>query len=255
MFGFARTTGLYRFLLAAFLFGITGARLLAAPATDVKSLAAATTTFLRKYVSAEGQVNYRAIKSSPAELNGLLKQVQTQKAQSLTPAEAKAFYLNAYNLLVIGAVVENYPLTSVMKVPGFFDQTRLTVAGEKMTLNELETNKLRKPYNDPRVHFALVCAAKGCPRLSREAYLPATLDAQLTAQAQRVLQDASFIRVNEGAKKVLLSEIFKWYEADFKASGKTVVAYINQFRGNQPIAAGFTTDFYPYDWALNEGGR
>ncbi|WP_167851917.1 DUF547 domain-containing protein [Hymenobacter elongatus] len=227
----------------------------AVAAADVKALAAATDTFLKKYVSPEGNVNYRAVKSSPAQLNTLVQQVQTMAVQSLTPAEKKAFYLNAYNVLVIGAVLESYPLTSVMKLPGFFDKKQLTVAGEKMTLNELETNKLRKPYNDPRVHFALVCAAKGCPQLSREAYTPAKVEAQLTAQAQRVLRNPKFIRVEESTKKVQLSEIFKWYDADFKATGKSTVAYINQFRGRQLIPAGFTTDYYTYDWTLNDSGR
>lgn len=254
MFG-CTSWGRWLRLFFVILLALPTTELAAAPAADVNSLATATTTFLQKHVSAEGQVNYQAIKASPAELNSLLKQVQTLNVQALSAAEKKAFYLNAYNLVVIGAVVESYPLTSVMKVPGFFDKQIHLVAGEKLTLNELENTKLRAPYHDPRVHFALVCAAKGCPRLSRQAYAPATVEAQLTSQAQRVLQDSQFIRVEEGQKKVLLSEIFKWYEADFKATGKPVTAYINQFRGGRPIPAGFVTDYYSYDWSLNDGSR
>ena len=210
------------------------------------------TAYYQKVVSADGLVNYAALSRDAAPLKLLLRQVNTFDAASASPAERKAFYLNAYNLLVMGAVADNYPLTSVMKVPGFFDKKEYTVAGEKMTLNDLETNKLRKPYADPRIHFALVCGALGCPRLRREAYAPATLDAQLTEQTQRALQDPKFVRVDEAAKKVLISEIFKWYEADFKATGKFTLAYINQYRGRQPIPATYTTDFYSYDWSLNE---
>jgi len=227
----------------------------APPAHDATALAAATTVFLRHYVSAEGQVNYQALQARPAALRALLRQVQTFEPKAASAAERKSFYLNAYNLTVIGAVVDHYPVASVMKIPGFFDLTRYLVAGEKLTLNELEASKLRQPYADPRIHFALVCAARGCPRLSREAYSPGPLDAQLTAQARRVLTDPEFVRVDTGARKVLVSEIFRWYAADFKLGSTTILAYINQFRSVQLIPAGFTTDYYSYDWTLNDWGR
>jgi hypothetical protein len=223
--------------------------ILAAPAAP--SFSAATSAFLQKHVNAEGNVNYAAIKKQPAELNTLLETVRSFDAKTASAAERKAFYLNAYNLTVIGAVVEKFPLTSVMKVPGFFDKSQHTVAGEKMTLNDLENEKLRKPYNDPRIHFALVCAAKGCPRLSREAYEASSLDAQLTAQARRVLTNPAFIRPDAGGKKVLVSELFKWYADDFKAPGSALIPYLNQYRSTQPIPATYTVDYYTYDWALN----
>ena len=219
----------------------------AAPPT----LPAATASLLAKVVDAQGNVNYAALKRNPAELQALLKRIDAFDAAAAKPADREAFYLNAYNVLVIGEVVERYPLESVEKVPGFFDKNLVRVAGEQLTLNDLETRKLRQPYADPRVHFALVCGARGCPRLSRTAYDGAQLDAQLTAQARRVLQDPTFIRVDAKARKAQISQIFKWYEADFQASGKTGVAYVNQYRGGQIISATFSVDYYPYDWALN----
>ncbi|WP_426059382.1 DUF547 domain-containing protein [Hymenobacter sp. B1770] len=223
----------------------------AAVAAAPPALPAATSAFLAKFVDADGNVNYGAIKRNPLELQGLLKRVASFDAAAAQPDDRKAFYLNAYNLLVIGEVVARYPLESVEKVPGFFDKNLVSVAGEKLTLNDLETKKLRQPYNDPRVHFALVCGAKGCPKLNRAAYLANSLDTQLTIQTQKVLQSPSFIRVDDKARKVLLSQIFKWYDADFKASGKTGVAYVNQFREGKTIPATYAVDYYPYDWSLN----
>lgn len=228
-----------------------GVALAGLPTSVPAPLPTATSTFLAKFVNAEGNVNYAAIKRNPLELQGLLKRIAAFDAASATPTDREAFYLNAYNLLVIGEVVAHYPLESVQKVPGFFDKNLVSVAGEKMTLNELEAKKLRQPYADPRVHFALVCGAKGCPRLSRTAYAATQLDAQLTTQARKVLQDPTFIRVDTKAGKVQLSQIFKWYEADFKASGKTGVAYVNQFREGKAIPATYAVDYYVYDWALN----
>ena len=225
---------------------------LAGPSTSVPApLPAATATFLAKFVNADGNVNYAAIKRNPLELQGLLKRVAAFDAASATAPDREAFYLNAYNLLVIGEVVARYPLESVQKVPGFFDKNLVSVAGEKLTLNDLEARKLRQPYADPRVHFALVCGAKGCPRLSRAAYVGNQLDAQLTIQARKVLQDPGFIRVNAQARKVQLSQIFKWYEADFKANGKTGVSYVNQFREGKAIPATYAVEYYVYDWGLN----
>lgn len=210
------------------------------------------TAFLRTVVMPDGQVNYAAVVRSKATLGALVSRVQQFDAAAASAAERKAFYLNAYNLLVLNAVADNYPLSSVMKVPGFFDKKTHRVAGETMTLNDLENNKLRKPYADARIHFALVCGARGCPVLRRDAYAPTTLDAQLTQQTQRALQDPKFIRVDAASKKVQLSEIFKWYDADFRATGKSNLAFINQYRGKQPIPANYTTDFYTYDWTLND---
>ena len=198
-----------------------------ADAPPTPSLSAGTSTFLAKYVNAEGNVNYAAIKRNPVELKALLRRVETFNAAAARPAEREAFYLNAYNLLVIGEVVARYPLESVQKVPGFFDKNLVSVAGEKLTLNDLEAKKLRQPYAATQ------------------------LDAQLTTQARKVLQDPTFIRVDNKAGKVQLSQIFKWYEADFKASGKTGVAYVNQFREGKAIPATYAVDYYVYDWALN----
>ena len=223
-------------------------------ASPSDQLAAETTALLQKHVDANGQVDYAALRRDPARLNALLKTVAGFDAAAASAADRKAFYLNAYNLLVIGEVVERYPLSSVEKVPGFFDKNLVTVAGEKMTLNALENKKVREPYQDPRIHFALVCGAKGCPTLSRTAYVGRQLDAQLTAQARRVLQDPRFIRVSDQDKTARLSQIFKWYADDFKASGKTGVAYVNQYR-SQPIPATYAVEYYDYNWALNDAAR
>jgi len=236
-------------LLVAAAAGLLAQPSAAAPPTA--TLPAATSAFLAKFVDADGNVNYAAIKHNPLEMNALIKRIETFEAATAKPADREAFYLNAYNLLVINEVVLHYPLESVQKVPGFFDKNLVSVAGEKLTLNDLEAQKLRQPYADPRVHFALVCGAKGCPRLSRTAYAGNKLDAQLTLQARQVLQDPGFIQVDAKAHKAQLSQIFKWYEADFKASGKTGVAYVNQFRESKPIPGTYAVDYYPYNWALN----
>jgi hypothetical protein len=235
-------------LVAALLLGGATAAMAAPPV----ALPQATSAYLAKFVDENGNVNYGAIKRNPLEIKALVKRYETTDAKVLTDSDREAFYLNAYNVLVINQIAAYYPSESVQKIPGFFDKNLVTVAGEKMTLNDLEAKKLREPFHDPRVHFALVCGAKGCPRLNRQAFVGNQVDAQLTVQARKVLQDPKFIRVNEATKTVQISQIFKWYEADFKATGKTGLAYINQFRDSKAIPATYAVEYYPYDWALND---
>lgn len=209
-----------------------------------------TSSFFGKYVH-EGRVNYAAIKKNPRAMQEIITTLANFDLKSLTDANGeKAFWINAYNLLVISSVVSRYPVKSPLDVSGFFDRAKHRVAGDSLTLNEIENDKLRKKFNDARIHFALVCAAKGCPTLLDYAYLSENLDEQLDLRAQATLNYAAYVRVNSGARKVLLSEIFRWYEADFASGGRTVIDYMNQYR-TEKIPIDFSIDLIPYDWTLN----
>ena len=222
-------------------------------ASTSAQISASATSFLKRYVNKAGAVNYSAIQRETQQLDNLLQDIASYDTKTwASQADLFAFYLNAYNLLVIGQIVENYPMASVQQMPGFFDKKLVLVAGEKMTLDQLEREKLRKLHNDPRLHFVLVCGTTSCPRLNREAYTGKDLFVQLNNQTQRVLQDPAFVQVDAVAKTVKLPEIFKWYEAEFGGSGKTGLAYINQFRADKSVPASFSTDYYAYDWRLND---
>lgn len=208
------------------------------------------TRLLQRHVTG-GQVNYSSLQQDKAELQRLVQQIARYNLKGAPAAERKAFYINAYNVLVLQQVLSHYPLQSVMDVPGFFDKQQYTVAGESLTLNELEKQKLLAVYKDARLHFALVCAAKSCPPLLNKAYTPAQVEAQLEAQARRTLQSQAFIKVQHSGKKVLVSEIFKWYERDFLQEASSIAAYVNRYRQN-PLPHGYRLGYYTYQWALND---
>ncbi|MFD2245480.1 DUF547 domain-containing protein [Pontibacter ruber] len=210
-------------------------------------------SFLQKHVEG-GQVNYSAISKDRKALQQLVQHVAAYDLRKVTPSEKKAFYINAYNVLVIQGVMDSYPLKSVMEVSGFFDKTKYNVAGEHLTLNELENKKLREVYKDARIHFALVCAAKSCPPLLGKPYLPATLEQQLEKQTTQALQDPQFIQVKPKEGQVLVSEIFKWYEQDFLQEAPSIVAYINRYRQNK-INPKYKVGYYTYSWDLNQVNR
>ena len=211
----------------------------------------ATDAFMKSTVTT-GSVKYATIKKSPAALNALIAQIGAMNLHGFTADEKKAFYINAYNVSVIKGIVNNYPLEKPLDVDGFFDKIKYTVAGESLTLNEIENSKVRI-YNDARIHFALVCAARGCPSIVDYAYRPEKLEAQLQERTISSLNDPNFIRVKPNAKTVYISEIFKWYEGDFLKEGKTVVAFINKFRReNSALPSSYKVANYPYNWKLNE---
>jgi hypothetical protein len=207
-----------------------------------------TDTFLKKHVGNNG-VNYTAVKND-ASLDALIKTIAEVDLTNVDAFNKEAFYINAYNLLVINAAAKGYPLASVQDISGFFDSKKHTVSGEQTTLNDLEKDKLLKVYKDPRFHFVLVCGALGCPPITNFAYVPNKLEEQLEIQTRKALNDNTFIQTSN-SEEVQLSQIFEWYPGDFGGNKKTAIEYINGYRENK-IPAKVKVGFYPYDWTLND---
>ena len=210
----------------------------------------ASNIFLNKYVNG-GKVDYKGIAKNKTEISSLYKSIGEMKLSSIDDTNKKAFYINAYNLIVIHSIVGHYPVNSPMAIDGFFDKVKHKVAGEDLTLNELEKEKLLKPYKDARFHFALVCAARSCPPLMNEAYLPDQLESQLTAVTTATINNNQWMKVNTSKKEVQLSKIFEWYTSDFNNSGKSLLEWINNYRTSK-IPITFSVGYYEYDWSLNE---
>lgn len=204
--------------------------------------------FLKNYV-ADGEVNYAAIKENPASLNELVKKIKSFSPSEDATDRNLAYYINSYNILVIKQVVDKHPIDSPMDIPGFFDNTTFSVAGKNLTLNQIENEIVRPTFQDPRIHFVLVCGAVDCPPLTNFAYNPDEVDKQLDAQTKKALNDEKFIRVDETS--VQYSEIFKWYEQDFLTEYQSVKDFINSYRSN-PIGENLSTGYYDYDWSLND---
>lgn len=208
-----------------------------------------TDAFLQKYVK-DGRVHYKAIKENPAELEAILISTNSITVDKSDAATYQAFWINIYNLSVIKGIVDNYPVKSPLDIKGFFDKTKHSVGGKKITLNDMEHKLLREQFNDARFHFVLVCAGLGCPPIIAEAYMPNSLDAQLETQTKIALNSDDFIKVNTRKKRVQLSEIMKWYKEDFTQNGSEI-NFINQYR-KEKIPAKSKISYYPYNWSLNE---
>lgn len=198
----------------------------------------------------KGKVNYKKLKDNFSEVDKLYASLNTIDLAKVSDDEIKSFYINAYNIIVIHQIAKYYPLKSALDRNGFFDKVKHNVAGENLTLDQIEKGKVILKFRDPRVHFAFSCAATGCPELANFGFNPEMIEQQLVSRTTNAVNNPNFIKVNNQSKEVSVSMIFKWYEKDFLENDPSVLAYINRFR-TQKIPDNYTLKFYDYDWSLN----
>ena len=132
----------------------------------------------------------------------------------------------------------------------------MSLFGEKVTLDHVEHDLIRKDYKEPRVHFALVCAARSCPPLRGEPYTPDKLDEQLEDQGSVFMNTPSKNRVDLENRTVYLSKIFKWFSGDFEEASGSVLAFVRPYFpkdiSKQLEEHEFAVEYMDYDWALND---
>lgn len=202
-----------------------------------------------------GRVDYIAIKNNDKLYKSVITNIEEMDLNGKTVDEKKAFYINAYNLLVIKSVNDNWPVTMAKDVKGFFDEKKHKIAGEMLTLNEIEQTRLYDVYKDPRLHFVLVKANKGCPDIPNYGYYPTDLEKKLNDQTSNALNNTRFVQVKDEQKVVFLPAFFKTYEKDFLAGGnKSVLDFIKKYRTTK-IPGGYKVDYYPAEYALNDKKR
>ena len=180
-----------------------------------------------------------------------------------TEPQQLAFLINAYNAYTLQLIIDHHPVKSIKDIGGLlkgpWDQPVVRLFGRTLTLNHLEHEIIRKDYPDPRIHFALVCAARGCPPLRDEVYVADRLEEQLDDQARQFLATPAKNRVDAGTRTVYLSPIFKWYGADFEKKHGSVLAALQPYWPKASASAlaqgGFKIRYTDYDWSLNHTTR
>jgi len=233
-----------------------------------------------------GDVYYRAIKSDRGKLDGFVNGFANEQVDKLSRDEQLAFWLNAYDALVLRTVVDHYPILghskdypekSIRQIPGAFERLTHRAAGRTLTLDQIEQTVLAG-FHDPRVYFAIGRGAVGSGRLRSEAFVASRLEQQLSEVAGECVGRAQCIEINRDAGKMSVSPIFSWREKDF------VAAYANgapaAFANRSPIERAvlafveprllttekefvakntFQVAYKPFDWTLNDltgrGGR
>jgi hypothetical protein len=234
--------------------------------------------FLKKNVNERGEVDYQSIKKNPKELNDSLATLMavSEPEMKLWPREETlAFWINAYHVALINLVVENYPVTSVQKIPSFWDIKSFHLGKEKKnqsrySLNDIHLQKLIGVYRDEKIHLALSVAARGGPKLMREAFTGPKVEGQLFLLTRKFVKDPSNVDVTPGRKKIRISKIFEWYGKDFRLDfgtpeprGKfseadnailSFLAYYleDEAKGEYLQEGNYKIEYPSFDWSLND---
>ncbi|WP_420317043.1 DUF547 domain-containing protein [Ekhidna sp.] len=214
---------------------------------------------LQKYVDEEGMVDYKGLKKDRPKFKSYLDMLESNPPQkSWTRDQKLAYWINAYNAFTLELILEHYPVSSIkdigatIKIPFVntpWDIKFINIGDEEYDLNNIEHGIIRKEFDEPRIHFALVCAAVSCPKLQNRAFLPEKLDEQLTKAAKEFLETPSKNQI-KNSNQATLSKIFNWYGGDFNNNG-TLIEYINQYAPTK-LNKGANIDWKDYNWALNE---
>ena len=214
---------------------------------------------LQKYVDADGRVDYRQWKADGTEsLDRYLAELSRGDLTAQTSQEAKlAFWINAYNAVTVRGILREYPTTSIRnhtaKLWGYniWEDLLLPVGGRRFSLEQIEHEVLRK-MDEPRIHFAIVCASVGCPRLLNRAYTPADVDEQLEMNAQDFFARPQNFRMD--GDTVYLSSILDWFGEDFGDSTGQVLGRIRQWvpeADRDALSGRVNVKYLDYDWDLN----
>ncbi|WP_179343641.1 DUF547 domain-containing protein [Winogradskyella ursingii] len=203
---------------------------------------------LSKHVSEQGNVNYKGFSKDSDDLSLYIKMLKIghTRIDELSKEKQLAFWINTYNALTVDLILRNYPTKSIKDIKDPWDQ-RLWKFGEKwMNLNDIEHQILRK-MNEPRIHFAIVCASVSCPKLQKKAFTAENLEAQLTNATKEFLSDNSKNEISKDELK--LSKIFRWFKIDFEQNG-SLIDFLNEY-ADIAISQSANVRYQDYNWDLN----
>ena len=206
---------------------------------------------LKKYVSASGKVNYDGFKTEKSKLDSYLSLLAKNAPSSGWNREEKlAYWINLYNAATIQLILKNYPLKSIMDINGgkAWDLKFVKSGSQMLSLNQIENEIIRPTFKEPRIHFAVNCAAKSCPKLLNGAFLAHKLDSQLEVATKKFINNKAKNTISSSS--IQISKIFEWYAVDF--GGKEgLVNYFNKY-SDIKINSSAKVTFMEYDWALNK---
>ncbi|MBE9078885.1 DUF547 domain-containing protein [Romeria aff. gracilis LEGE 07310] len=215
---------------------------------------------LRQHVDSAGRVDYRRWQQLAGELSHWLSTLEQINLASLEANHKLALLINLYNARVIEQVMQKYPIDSIrpswLGIPNwiaflwFFTKPVHRLESKRVSLNHIEHSILRK-LGEPRIHFALVCAAVGCPLLRNQAYCPEQVQAQLAEDAQRFIGNPAKVDYRPAQHQLYCSKIFKWYRSDFLQAAPSIPAYIQRYRSIPKLDTA-AVEYLPYDWSLND---
>lgn len=225
-------------------------------------------SLLSKVQKSKGQqslVNYQILHRDSKELDSVANSfsaVTKSQFDSFTKDQRLSFLINAYNLFTIKLIVKHYPVKSIKKIGSLFTSAWkkkfFVLLGEETYLDYIEHDLIRKKFNEPRIHFAVVCASISCPNLQPTPFTEINLEDLLRLSAKEFLNDPNKNSISKNQKELKLSKIFKWYGNDFIKKYGSFQSYISTRITSDKTTAKEIKDeklkikWNDYDWDLNQ---
>jgi len=226
------------------------------------------TALLQKHYTPEKGMDYKALKATElptlTKLNDMMSKVNVS---TLNRKQQQAYWMNYYNIGIVSLIAKNYPIKSILDLGGIigkavFLKNGVMVNGSNLSFYKLENEKVRAEFKDPRVHFAINCAARSCPPLRTEAYMGDKLDMQLDEQARKFLNGPKGVRIEKDGSETIFNttKIMDWFKKDFDDWGGGSVAFSKKFLDASHLkaiqgASKLTIKYDDYDWGLNDASK
>ena len=240
---------------------------------------------LGAYVDDRGLVDYGALQEDRGDLDAFIRSMGSLDEEAFdawAERERLAFWINAYNAITLLRIIDHYPIekgglisafrfpaNSIRQISGVWTDLTTAVMGKPITLDRIEHEILREEFREPRIHAAIVCAARSCPPLRNEAFRAERLEEQLAEQSRRFLASDSHFRIDREREKVYLSPILDWFGEDFVGVYNTgseisqrgtergaALEYVSRYISDEDarflLSEDYSVSFLSYDWTLNE---
>ena len=222
----------------------------------------AWTAFLKQHLSERAGivlVDYGAASSAKGEVDQYLAALAQVPIEEINRAEQRAFWINLYNALTVKVILDNYPIASIRDISAGFlssgpwGEERFKLAGENLSLDDIEHRILRPIWRDARLHYAVNCASIGCPNLAATAFTPMNTEQLLEKGARAYVNHPRGATVKDG--KLVVSSIYEWFKEDFDGNDDGIIAHLKKYadeplRSKLDTVSSISNDHY--DWSLNK---
>lgn len=246
-----------RYLLFIFVIALSSIKVAAKPYEEAL---ANWSNVLEQFVDNQGRTDFIALAKNTTELQKVVNYIALvspdSNAESFpTKDHVLAYHINSYNALAMSGVIERglpKDFNSFFKRASFFKFRKVIIGGKKTSLYDYE-NKVIRSLGEPRIHFALNCMVRDCPRLPQKPFLSTTLEQQLESVTKEFFTKEKHILIDHKKRTVHLSWILDYYIKDFVPSGskKDLLAYVNNYL-KQPIPLDYKVHFIKYNWTVNQ---
>jgi hypothetical protein len=219
---------------------------------------------LKKYVNDKGLVDYNGVAGDPA-FKTYMDSLESAKPEEMSRDGMMAFWINAYNAVTIDKVIKWKPKKSVREtlIPGvwtstkFFTSREHTVAGKRLSQDDIEHEILRKQFKDPRIHFTIICASSSCPPLSRIAFTEENLQPRMEEETRKYINSLRGTKTDYAENTLYLSKLFDWFAGDFESKSGSIMNFIKPYLNQQALEfldRKPKISYIHYDWSLNAQG-